>query len=180
MPKTIVCVCVCVRVRAGHRVWGSRALTKLLRDWANLLEREKGIFFPIKQCDDCSALCPIWTLGQTGLHKRAGQRLAVAVEQPLPLPLDWQVYVAFLWDKRTLQKVPIKKAPYPNTFPTGSAVKNPPAMQKTCVQSLHWEDLLEKEMTTHSRILAWEIPWIEEPGGLQSVGSQKSQTRLSD
>lgn len=48
MPKTIVCVCVGVRVHAGHRVWGSTALTKLLRVWANVLEREKGIFFPIK------------------------------------------------------------------------------------------------------------------------------------
>ena len=45
-----VCVraCACVCVHAGHRVWGSRALIKLLRDWANLLEREQGIFFPIK------------------------------------------------------------------------------------------------------------------------------------
>ena len=42
------------------------------------------------------------------------------------------------------------------------------------------EDALEKEVTTHSSILAWEIPWVEEPGGLQSMGSQKSQTRLSD
>ena len=42
------------------------------------------------------------------------------------------------------------------------------------------EDPLEEEMATHSRILDWEIPWTEEPGGLQSMGSQKSQTRLSD
>ena len=39
---------------------------------------------------------------------------------------------------------------------------------------------VEREMTTHSSVLAWEIPWIEEPGGLQSMGSQKSRTRLSD
>ena len=44
-------------------------------------------------------------------------------------------------------------------------------MQKTRVQSLGWEDLLEKEMAAHSRILAWEIPWTEEPGGLQSTES---------
>ena len=50
----------------------------------------------------------------------------------------------------------------------------------TLVQSLVWEDPLEKEMATHSSILAWEIPWTEEPGGLQSMGSQKSQTGLSD
>ena len=59
-------------------------------------------------------------------------------------------------------------------------VKNPPSMQETWVQSLGWKDPLEKEMATHSSILAWEIPWTEEPGGLQSVGSQKSQTGLSD
>ena len=49
------------------------------------------------------------------------------------------------------------------------------------VPSLGWEDPLEEEeMATHSSILAWEIPWTEEPGGLQSMGSQKSQTSLSD
>ena len=55
-------------------------------------------------------------------------------------------------------------------------VKNPPAMQETWIQFLVWEDLLEKEMTTHSRILAWEILWTEEPGGLQCMGSQESNT----
>ena len=50
-------------------------------------------------------------------------------------------------------------------------------MQETLVQSLGWEDPLEKEMATHSSILAWKIPWTEQPAGLQSVGSQ-SQTRL--
>ena len=52
-------------------------------------------------------------------------------------------------------------------------VKNLPALQKTQVLSLDQEDLLEKEMTTHSSVLAWKIPWAEEPGGLQSVGSQR-------
>jgi len=61
-------------------------------------------------------------------------------------------------------------------FLSSSAVKNPPAMQETQVQSLGWEDPLEKGIASHSSILAWEIPWIEEPGGLQSVGSQRSQT----
>ena len=49
-------------------------------------------------------------------------------------------------------------------------VKNPPAVQETWVRSLGWEDLLEKDMATHSSILAWEIPQTEEPGGLQSMG----------
>ena len=48
-----------------------------------------------------------------------------------------------------------------------------PAMQETWVRSLGQEDPLEKEMATHSSILAWRIPWTEEPGGLQSMGSQK-------
>ena len=55
-------------------------------------------------------------------------------------------------------------------FPDGSEVKNPPAMQ---VRSLGCEDPLEEGMATHSSILAWRIPWTEEPGGLQSVGSQR-------
>ena len=52
-------------------------------------------------------------------------------------------------------------------------VNNPPAMQEAWVQSLGQEDPLEKGMTTHSSILAWRIPWTEEPGGLQSTGSQR-------
>ena len=46
-------------------------------------------------------------------------------------------------------------------------------MQETWVQSLGWEDPLEKEMATHSSILAWKIPWMEEPGQLQSMGSKR-------
>ena len=52
-------------------------------------------------------------------------------------------------------------------------VKNLPAMQETLVRSLGQEDPLEKEMATHSSILAWRIPWTEEPGGLQSTGLQR-------
>ena len=51
--------------------------------------------------------------------------------------------------------------------------------QVTSIQSLGQEDPLEEDMTTHTSILAWEIPWTEEPGGLQSMGSQNSQTGLS-
>ena len=57
-------------------------------------------------------------------------------------------------------------------FPSSSAVKNPPAIQELRVQSLGQENHLEKEMATHSSILAWEIPWTEEPGGLQTMGLQ--------
>ena len=52
-------------------------------------------------------------------------------------------------------------------------VNNPPAMWETWVQFLGWEDTLEEGMATHSSILAWRIPWTEEPVGLQSMGSQR-------
>ena len=52
-------------------------------------------------------------------------------------------------------------------------VKTLPAMQETQIQSLNWEDPLEKRMATHSSILAWRIPWTGEPGGLQSTASQR-------
>ena len=64
---------------------------------------------------------------------------------------------------------------YPESFP-GSFL---PTMWETWVQSLGWEDLLEKGKPTHSSILVWRIPWTEEPGGLQSMGC-KNWTRLSD
>ena len=62
-------------------------------------------------------------------------------------------------------------------FYTGSqvvlVVKNLPAVQETQVQSTDWKDSLEKEMATHSSILAWKIPWMGDPDGLQSMGSQR-------
>ena len=56
-------------------------------------------------------------------------------------------------------------------------VKNLPALGEIWVQSLGWEDPLEEGMATHSSILAWRIPWTEEPGGLQSMGSQRVRHR---
>ena len=64
-------------------------------------------------------------------------------------------------------------------FPGGSVVKNPPAMQEIRILSLGQKDPLEKEMATHSSIIAWKIPWTEEPRGLQSMGLL-SRVRLSD
>ena len=58
-------------------------------------------------------------------------------------------------------------------FLVAQMVKHLPAIRETWVQSLGWEDPLEKEMATHSSTLAWKIPWTEEPGRLQSVGSQR-------
>ena len=69
-------------------------------------------------------------------------------------------------------------------FPGGSVVKNLPAdagdIKETQVRSLGWEDPLEEDMATHSSTPAWRIPWTEEPGGLQSMGPQKSQIRLGN
>ena len=65
-------------------------------------------------------------------------------------------------------------------FPGGSLVKNLLAVQETRLPSLCGEDPLEEEMATHSSTLAWEIPWPEDPGGLQSMGSQKTRTQLSN
>ena len=59
---------------------------------------------------------------------------------------------------------------------SGLAAKNLPAVRETWVPSLGREDPLEKGMATHSSILAWRSPWTEEPGGLQSIGSQKDRT----
>ena len=64
-------------------------------------------------------------------------------------------------------------------FPGSLLIKNLPAVQDTRVQSLDWEDPLEKEIATHSSILAWSIRWTEEPGGLQAMGSQ-SRVQVSD
>ena len=80
---------------------------------------------------------------------------------------------------RLLSKEPGMFTP-PHPIPAASlvaqSVKNLPAMQETQVRSLGREDPLEKEMATHSNILPWRIPWTEEPGGLQSTGSQELDT----
>ena len=62
---------------------------------------------------------------------------------------------------------------YIKLIPWWLRLKNLPAMRETQVRSLGWEDPLEKRMATHSSILAWRIPWTEEPGELQSMGSQR-------
>ena len=86
------------------------------------------------------------------------------------------IYPLYNLEQYHLENVGIVILPIVKGFPGGLAVKNPPAMQQTQVQSLGQEDALEKEMATHSSILTWEIPWTEESGGLQSMGLQKSHT----
>ena len=67
----------------------------------------------------------------------------------------------------------VKAMVSPGTSLVAQTVNHLPTMRETWVQPLGWEDLLEKEMATHSSILAWKIPWMEEPGRLQSMGSQR-------
>jgi len=80
------------------------------------------------------------------------------------------------YNERTGQRLPISSHNYHSVyidFAGGSGIKRLPTMWETWVQSLGWEDLLEKAMAAHSCILAWKIPWMEEPGRLQSMGSQR-------
>ena len=72
-----------------------------------------------------------------------------------------------------------RQLPFKLGFPGGSVVKNLPDKQEIGVWSLGWEDPLEKEISTHSTILAWEIPWTEETGGLQSMESQRVKPKLA-
>ena len=95
-----------------------------------------------------------------------------------PCPLHWKGRVSTTGPP--VKSVCILSLPclYIKTFLVAQRLKHLPAMQETWVQSLGREDPLEKEMATHSSILAWRIPWTEEPGGLHRVA--KSQTRLSN
>ena len=78
------------------------------------------------------------------------------------------------WNRKTLSTLPPMGTSKWQLFTeVAQMVKNPPAMRKTWVRSLSWENLLEKETVTHSSIMAWRIPRTEEPGGLQSMGSQR-------
>ena len=72
----------------------------------------------------------------------------------------------------------LKSSPYSASL-VAQSENNLPAMQETRVQSLGWEDPLEKEMVTHFSILAWEISWTEKPGRLQSMGSQRVRHNLA-
>ena len=90
---------------------------------------------------------------------------------------EWTViYLGLSGLKSSVQKIIIRHL---GAGLVAKLVKCLPAVQATQVRFLLWEDPLEKEMATHSSVLAWRIPWTEEPGRLQSMGSQ-SQTQLSN
>ena len=84
----------------------------------------------------------------------------------MPTRLSPQVSVQVPWSKES--RVHLLKG----GFPGDTVVKNLPAKKETWVRSLGWEDPLEKDMATHSSFLAWRIPWLEDLGGLQSMGLQ--------
>ena len=114
---------------------------------------------------------------QKGTGLRRAWNLSMVVAKP-----QW---TSLGWDVGALQERPWLKCYreesiltpcfclFVGDFPGDSVVKNARAMQETWVQSLGWEDHLEKEMATHSSILAWEISWTGEPDGLQSMGLQR-------
>ena len=86
------------------------------------------------------------------------------------------VRVVYIWLFPDISRIPTGS----RGFPGGSVVRNPSANARNQISAVGREDTLGKELATHSSILAWRIPWTEEPGGLQSMGSQKSRKRLSD
>ena len=101
-------------------------------------------------------------------------------EHPLSCRTSWQSLSSFLTDYLPQRVISQKNIPMSRTSLVAKMVKCLPTMLEIRIQSLGWEDLLEREMATHSNVLAWEIPWTEEPAGLRSVKSQKSRTGLSD
>ena len=100
-------------------------------------------------------------------------QLKILIHQCCLNSIFHQMITALLWINNALSIALLG-------FPSGSVIKNLPANEETWVWSLDQEDPLEKEMATHSSILAWEIPRTEESGGLQPLGLQKGQTQLSD
>ena len=86
-------------------------------------------------------------------------------------------FILFPYNERTSQRLPISSHNYHSIyidFAGGSGIKRLHTMWETRVQSLGWEDLLEKAMAIHSNLLAWRSPWTEEPGELQFMGSQRA------
>ena len=135
---------------------------------------------------------PLWILAPLCFHftgKKArlgGEKLkgfswGVTVFPHLPPHIRWTGHVLGPTLLHPLSKPAVSKVHrVEKGFPGGSVVKNLPATQETQIQSLGQKEPQEKEMATHSSILACRVPWREEPGGLQSTGSPKSQTGLSN
>ena len=140
----------------------------------------------------CASKSPTWIkLPETDTRSPSTQQsvklLGQRVQTHLPVCAIWWWPVSQRWWQVAELHLPIcKEQPllnFSHLSPRGTvlldclqSVKNLPAMQKALIRSLGQEDPLEKEMATHSIILAWRIPWTEETGGLRSMGSQESDT----
>ena len=116
-------------------------------------------------------------LGEQCVHHQQGPRVSFR-DNPeansitiIPKPVS-HVAEEFSWVPSPCCFLPGRPFPV-KSFLMAQMVKNPTAMWDTWARSLGWEDPLEEGMATHSSILAWRIPWAEEPGGLQSMGSQR-------
>ena len=121
----------------------------------------------------------------TSLHLRSFRRLfisSVSEVNIVELKGECRFTKLISWDPEQENKTRHFTAHLDLVLPSLAAqlVKNSPVIQETEVQSLGHDDPLDEEMATQSSFLAWRIPWTEEPGRLQSVGSQKSQTQHSD
>ena len=121
--------------------------------WRNLDSQKQSIFAPAPFSEPSCVKTP----GSNHSQARKTRLVKVTKEKETRtvmiyhiLSLYWQIWASLI----------------------AQSVKNPPAVQETWVQSLGWEDPLEKEMATHSSIIAWKISWTEEPGELQSMGLQ--------
>ena len=116
--------------------------------------------------------------------------ITLVIESSPRLDLRQHLWIPYPADMETMGKISRERSLWSRIFstmflfllllnntlsvsPVAQGLKRLPAMQETWVWSLDWEDPLEKEMPTHSCILAWRIPWTEEPGGLQSMGLQR-------
>ena len=110
-----------------------------------------------------------WTLGCFHLLANVNN---TAMNVDIQIPIQVFAFIHFFWVYTQKWNCWIIWSFDPVSL-VAQVVKNLPAIQETQVRSLGQEDPLEKEMATHSSILAWKIPWVEEPGGLQSMGSQR-------
>ena len=122
------------------------------------------------------SLCEQRTEGTAQEAGRQSSCVGVKPEKLAPQPRDPRVWGPDLFWLHIVCTAPRSW----ELLPGGSVVKVPSTKKETKLPSLGWEDPLEKEMATHSSILAWRIPWTEELGERPSIGSQKSWTRLSD
>ena len=145
---------------------------------------QRGQSFHSKKSQLGRGCCKLaWTLGPKPCKE---QKLAILLLSGVGHNRErgqWQG----IWERTALQKKVLLLVFEANGrgqsclgFPSGSGVKNLPAMQERQLPSLGQEDALEKEMATYSSILAWEISWTEELGGLQPIGQQRVRHDWSD